>query len=163
MTPPIQTLTNRITKTDAYLWTLASLFFITGDVLSTQAALTIGAGTEANPITRHIIHNHGWLSFLAAKTISFTLILAFWVVAQYLTLLDERKPLDTRLADKYPHTLGNVYESLPNDPDLPNNALLNAIPAIPLLLGAFLTINNILVATHTLTLHEAAISLLYLT
>lgn len=147
---------NRITNTDLYLWLLASIFFITGDVLSTQAALTTGTAVEANPIARHIIYSYGFNALLAAKTLSLLVIIALWIVAHHLLILDERDTLDTRVVTVLPYPLDNIYMVLPNDVPLSNTVLVRVIPAIPVILGVYVTVNNILVTTHETTLHEVA-------
>lgn len=152
---PSQTLTPRFTHTDAYLWILGILLFIGGDVLTTQIAFTTTAGTEANPIVRYIIYNHGFNAFLGFKTLMFLMVIALWVLAEQIIILEEQNKLDTRIENTLPHPLYRIYKALPGHGSTSNTAFLKAIPTIPLLLGAALTINNTLVITHKITLYEA--------
>lgn len=162
----LETITNQLTHTDTALWALASLFFITGDTLSTQHALLNGA-KEANPIVRHIIHTHGFNTLILLKTTAILLIIALWLLTHYSVALaqqHDQHPLDARIKRALPHPLDTLYSSLPNDPITHNPTALKIVPALPLLVGLYLTINNTLVIMNGITLHNAiAQSLLHLT
>jgi len=165
---PFDTITNRINSTDYCLWLLVLLFYVTGDVLSTQLALTISTGHEANPLIRYIIHNHSWYALIAVKLLATTTMLLIWITGHYLLALGETKPFNARLysyvANSPLKPLTNVLDTLStltarlevtNTPSVSTATVLRLTPAIPAISGIFITINNILVAQTQLTLLDA--------
>lgn len=175
MTPSPKHLLERLPSTDYYLWILAILFFITGHLLSTRLALSVGGGHETNPIARHIIHIYGWYGLLTAKIAVLTFIIPLWMFAHYLVALDEETSLDTQMHHylillrfaTLLKTVSRLHSRLPTPPQssprIAHTTMLQLIPLFPAVAGIYLTINNLLLTQYQLTLHAAFLQLLHVT